>query len=202
MKKLIYITLVTLLLAACNRDKNQIILRFDNYVNLSDEEFVENIKSRVSNSIGPMKSIDVKGQTVTLSFENDVTKIGKEAFFGYEALTSITIPNTVTEIGEEAFNGCTSLTFITIPSSLTKIGRKAFYDTSLTTITIPNSVTEIWENAFYRCTFLTSIYIPNSVAEIGEGTFGDCRSLKAAKIPKRFSGRNDIFPEYTNVEYY
>ena len=53
--------------------------------------------------------------------------IGRSAFEGCTALTSITISNSVMIIGEFAFEGCTGLMSIIIPDSVTSIGFYAFY---------------------------------------------------------------------------
>jgi len=65
------------------------------------------------------------GQGV-ITFDADVTTIGKNAFSHCSGLTSITIPDSVTTIGEWAFLDCSSLTSITIPDSVTTIGDYAF----------------------------------------------------------------------------
>ena len=46
-----------------------------------------------------------------------ITSIGKDAFYGCEALTSITIPGSVTSIGESAFSWCDALTLTVAPGS-------------------------------------------------------------------------------------
>ena len=46
----------------------------------------------------------------TVVIEDDVTKIGNNAFYGCTSLTSVTIPNSVTSIGEYAFFNCPNLT--------------------------------------------------------------------------------------------
>lgn len=49
-----------------------------------------------------------------------VTAIGKNAFAGDSAITTVYIPNTVTSIGEKAFSGCAGLTNITYASTTAK----------------------------------------------------------------------------------
>ena len=62
-------------------------------------------------------------------------KIGADAFYNCDALTSVTILDSVTSIGGSAFSGCSGLTSVTIPDSVTSIGEWAFYGCSgLTTI--------------------------------------------------------------------
>ena len=57
-----------------------------------------------------------------MTFDDDVTTIGEDAFYKCYNLTSVTIPDSVTTIGERAFNRCTSLKkvycYATIPPSL------------------------------------------------------------------------------------
>ena len=56
----------------------------------------------------------------------DVTVIGKDAFKGNTAITSVTVPDGVTEIGESAFEGCTKLASANLPDSVEIIGVRAF----------------------------------------------------------------------------
>ena len=119
-----------------------------------------------------------------MTFDDDVTMIGYEAFYSCTSLTSVTIPDSVTTIGDDAFYECSSLTSITIPDSVTTIGHYAFcYCSSLTSVTIPDSVTTIGDLAFAHCYSLTSVTIPDSVTTIGEWAFFGCTSLTSVAIP-------------------
>jgi len=50
---------------------------------------------------------------------NPVTRIGDEAFFKNNNITSIIIPDSVTSIGKGAFYGCTSLTSVSFEGMIT-----------------------------------------------------------------------------------
>ena len=145
------------------------------------------------NIVTPDASKDIYGNTVfganivsneykdgigVITFDNDVTKIGQEAFYGCENLTSVTIPDSVTEIGDSAFFNCGSLTSVIIPDSVTKIGSSAFsFCSSLTSVIIPDSVTKIGGSAFSNCRSLISVIISGRVTMIREYTFSGCDSL-------------------------
>ena len=113
-----------------------------------------------------------------ITFGNNVTNIGAQAFSNCKELTAIVIPNCVTSIGNEAFSNCTKLTQITIGNGVTNIGNRAFQScTSLTSITIPDSVTTIGAFAFSSCTNLSDILIPDNVKSIGNGAFDGCNKI-------------------------
>ncbi len=113
-----------------------------------------------------------------------VTAIGKSAFEGLSALTSITIPNSVTSIGDSAFSECTALATVAIPNSVISIGDDAFLRCyALTNIAIPNSVTSIGDFAFYFCTSLSRVTIGSKVTSIGKSAFYGCSKITNIKIP-------------------
>ena len=136
-----------------------------------------------------------------ITFDGDVTSIGKHAFLSRASLVNITIPSSVTSIGEwafcqckslssiiipegvnnidyGAFLGCESLTSVSLPSSVKSFGLAVFSGCqNLTDITLPNGVTTIGDNVFEDCLSLTSITIPDSVTSIGEGVFNGCLSM-------------------------
>ncbi|MBQ5844794.1 MAG: leucine-rich repeat domain-containing protein, partial [Alistipes sp.] len=118
-----------------------------------------------------------------ITFDGEVTKIGTNAFYECDSLTSVTIPDSVTEIGHDAFISCDGLTNITIPDSVTSIGDYAFHLCSgLTNIAIGNGVTSIGVRVFYHCSGLTSITIPDSVTKIGYQAFEYCPGLTSVTI--------------------
>lgn len=117
-----------------------------------------------------------------------VTKIGKQAFYMQNQLTSVTLPSSLTEIGDEAFIGCTSITQITIPESVTSIGNSAFYRCkSLETINVPDSVVNLGEYAFYECENLVNIYLGKNIPEIKRSTFIRCRKLRNLDLPDKIT---------------
>ena len=122
---------------------------------------------------------------VALSLPEELTSIGRYAFFGCAELTSVKIPESVTSIGKYSFYYCTGLTSVTIPGSVTNIGESAFYYcTGLTSVTIPEGVTSIGKYSFYNCTGLTSVTIPEGVTSIGDYTFSGCTGLTSVTFPE------------------
>ncbi len=109
---------------------------------------------------------------------DDVTSIGRYAFYNCSNLTNVSLPNGLTSIGYLSFHNCTNLLDIIIPNSVITISTGAFeYCTSLTNINIPDSVKEIGGGAFYGCSGLVSVVIGNSVSSILSQAFEGCTSL-------------------------
>jgi len=103
---------------------------------------------------------------VGITIPDNVTSIGRAAFYGCTKLASVIIPNRVTTIEDQVFEGCTSLTSVIIPSSVTRIEDRVFFEcTSLTSVTIPNSVTRIGEYAFI-CTSLASVTFQGTISSL------------------------------------
>ena len=121
-----------------------------------------------------------------------VTSIGRNAFCGYEGLTSITIPNSVTIIGMWAFAGCTGLKSINIPDSVTSIGKYAFsYCADLSSLTVNTKNEKYYSSGnciiekdtnelIFGC---KNSVIPYGVTSIGYNAFSDCKGLTSITIP-------------------
>ena len=134
------------------------------------------------------------------------TALASNAFDGYDALVSVTLPDTMTSIGSSVFAGCASLEEIILPATLATIGSRAFEDcTGLVSIAIPDSVTSIGQYAFSGCpaeiiwgdapslTSLegyvfaeyagTAIAVPHGVRSIAGYAFSNCAALTSVTIP-------------------
>lgn len=91
----------------------------------------------------------------TVTVEDGVTSIAKEAFKNYSNLTQVSLSNSVVSIGSSAFEG-TSLTNLNIPNGVEKVDNAAFcLCKSLTTVVIGEGVTYMGIRAFDQ-TALTS----------------------------------------------
>ena len=100
-------------------------------------------------------TLTISGSREMFDFYNNVPWESYKSSIKY-----IVISDRVTRIGRNAFSGCTAITSITIPESVESIGEYACsYCDSLTSITIPKKVTSINESAFIGCDALGSIKV-------------------------------------------
>ena len=70
--------------------------------------------------------INYRGKDKNVVIPDDVTVIGRRAFFQNNYIDSVTIPASVTEVQQEAFTYCDNLKTITIFGKITKAGVRAF----------------------------------------------------------------------------
>ena len=121
---------------------------------------------------------DAERECWIITFDNDITTIGYNAFNDCTTLKNITIPESVTSIGNYAFYGCSSLMDINIPDKVSSIGNYAFAGcSSLIDISIPDGVTSIETYTFSGCSSLCNVDIPRSVISIGDYAFQKCTNL-------------------------
>ncbi len=111
---------------------------------------------------------------------NSILIIENSAFYGNEALTSITLPVSVKQIAASAFENCTSLTNVDINFTVFTIGARAFMGcTSLENIVLPSRLKFINVDVFSGCTGLKSISIPANVTGLDSRAFSGCTSLES-----------------------
>ena len=126
-----------------------------------------------------------------ISFDNDVTSIGDEAFADCRSLTDIILPNGVISIGHFAFSNCSSLTDITIPESVTSIGYAAFeYCSSLLRFSGKfasqdgHFLIDSGQLVAVACAAIEgNMTLPADVTVIGSYAFSGCHSLVGITIP-------------------
>lgn len=135
-------------------------------------------------------------QVVSVHVDNCVTKIGRNAFYGFNSLSSITMADSVTEIGDHVKSEAGtahSLKTIQFSSNLTIIGKNAFADcTGITSLNLPNTLITLDEGCFTRCSGLTSVDIPDSVQVIGGDAFSYNRVMTGVTIGTGWTGTNGI----------
>lgn len=143
--------------------------------------------------------------------------IADNAFFGCDALTSVSVPQTVKRIGTNAFYGCSALTQIDLPDSGMYISAYAFSDSALYadernwengalylgkhlvkvntdlagTFAVKDGTKSVACNAFEQCSAIEQITLPDSVSEIGANAFDNCRALTLVTLPAGLTRLND-----------
>lgn len=98
-------------------------------------------------------------EVTDLVVPDGVEEIKLLAFYGFTAMTSLTLPSTVTKLGDYAFYACSGLTEVTLPEGLEDIGRGVFDGcTALTTLSLPSTLTRIDYYAFTDVPLLTTVF--------------------------------------------
>lgn len=111
------------------------------------------------------------GSLKSLKLPASLQIIGKNAFAGQDALSSITFAKNaqLQEIGMNAFALCVNLKELKLPDSVRKIGAYAFVNClALKKADLGNGVTEIEHEAFMYNSALLSLTVPDSLVTIGE----------------------------------
>ena len=92
-------------------------------------------------------------KSVPIHIPNNVTTIGKEAFYLCGKLSSVTGCNSVVSLGDSAFGQCVALSSLAFGDSLEYIGNKAFYNCKLLKkVTIKSkALTSVGSKAFKKC---------------------------------------------------
>ena len=116
----------------------------------------------------------------TVTFSDDVDSIGRYAFGACYALDTVTFSGDVGSIGYGAFSHCIALDTVTFSDDVDSIGSGAFGDcTALENVTFPGNVDRIWDNAFSNCTALESVTFSGNVGSIEDWAFDSCTALES-----------------------
>jgi len=123
-------------------------------------------------------AFDGAGNIHSVSFEGNITRIGRFAFANCTSLKKLNLPDSLTTIDEWAFANCKSLSKLVIPDSVTEIGNNAFKSAkNLASVVIGNGITVIEECVFSDATNLCKVVIGENVSEIKELAFYGCKKL-------------------------
>ena len=150
---------------------------FDQCVNLKQIIFQGDVT--VGGSDCPFRGAGVNGEGVEVIFEDGVTSIPENLFYGgdkdsylYANIVKVQMPDTVLSIGRCAFNNCYYLTDFHLSDKLTSIG----------------------EYAFQNCESLTSLDFPESLTNISSGAYSGCTGLKEIKVNSDINEYSTSFP--------
>ena len=114
-------------------------------------------------------AIATESQITSLSFESTingkpVTGVFRNAFYGYEGVTSITFPDSIKIIEDSAFDMMRlKIATLNLPAHIEYIGQRSFAVSGYKSVYIPETVTYIGSSAFGSNPSLTTITIdPNN----------------------------------------
>lgn len=124
---------------------------------------------------------------------NNITKIGKRAFYECNKVKSFDIPKKISSIGTDAFYNCTELIKVNYSGEIEDwcnilfegiYSNPLYYakhlyinDEEIVDLVIPGSVTEIGKYTFVNCEGFLSVTIPINVTSIGSSAFSGCKQL-------------------------
>ena len=125
------------------------------------DEYTSGLHTNAFNTT--IKSHTFENGVGTIEFDDDVTSIGRYAFYNCTSLTSIVIPDSVTVIVIDAFNSCSSLTSVTIGNGVTSIGESAFQNCRGLTSIVSNAMKAptIQSNTFQNVKTDGTLTVPN-----------------------------------------
>lgn len=112
-----------------------------------------------------------------------ITEIADNAFKNNKKLKKVTIAGNIVTIGKSAFQGCSALTSVKLGSSVKTIKDKAFYGCKkLSTLTLGANVATLGKSVFEGCISLKKVTIPKKVTKIGSRAFYNCKKLVSITI--------------------
>ncbi len=123
---------------------------------------------------------------------SSVTSILESAFEGCN-LTSLPNLDNVTSIGRKAFYWCDRLSEVTLPDSVTSVAYRFVYNSSnLRSIVFSNNITELPGYCVYTMDSLTSITLPLNLNTINAKAIYQCNNLTNITYPGTMAQWNNI----------
>ena len=133
-----------------------------------------------------------------------VTTIATQAFFGCNALESVTLSQALSTLGENPFVFCDNLTEVLVtanhPNFVSNAGVLLNKDQSAIVYypnakrgayTVPESIKTLQHGPFMRSRLLTSLTIPTGVESVGDWTFMECDGLQSVTLPMSLTSLGD-----------
>lgn len=157
--------------------------------------------------------VDIKNKTLVCGCiasvlpEDDIEKIGQNAFYKCKKLETAVIPHGVKKIGNKAFEQCEALKTVIFPEGLELVGDSAFCDcksleaavflrglklidcyafcrcVNLSTLIMPEGLETIQSEAFYGCKKLEVLDFPEGLKDIIYLAFRDCNNIRRISLP-------------------
>ena len=129
-----------------------------------------------------------KTNLVRFVFPENITKIGRDAFYLTNLSGSLQIPNGVIELGERAFAQCPLGGTLTLSNSLQIVGDVVFSGCTFNgTLNLPESITYIGNSSFSSCGFTGQLKIPDNVEYIGNSAFTFNKFTGSLTIPSKLT---------------
>ena len=174
-------------------------------LNISNLESYLNAGYGASLSLSDDAKLFINGvETTELVIPEGVTSIPSYAFYGFNMLTSVSLPSSVETIEDHSFESCRKLNNVSIKedSKLTSIGNYAFQSCNISSITIPKGVTKIGNAAFSACWKLAEVCnLSNLRISAGSSNYGyvgdyaiEIRETTESGI--YYAGENDEYVMY------
>ena len=115
--------------------------------------------------------------------ESNPLHLGGELMLDNEMVTRVDTPEDVTEVKPYAFYGANAIVSVTASEDLKKIGDFAFYGNKMlgTANLSSELVKSIGANAFASCERLTSLSLGCNIGTLGEGAFTGCTALTSVE---------------------
>ena len=159
------------------------------WLNIEYEEkneyiYYEGNERRIGNPLQYAEHLYLNGEEIRdLVISDNITSIGKGAFYGFKGFISVKIGNGIESISEKSFCGCSSLISVIISDKITSIGNSAFSGCKkITSVIIGDGVNKIEDGAFGGCSNLTSISIGTGLKYVGMDAFYGCEKLDTVNV--------------------